>query len=183
MRWKIFGILTSLLTGYVLFTCVAPATADVINPQISSGDLAIIGDNAICAVTRMEDGQGITAAHCGRAGDSVRSLQNPSVLAGTIIGIDSDRDLAWIHFSLPGNGSSGPGPVENMACIQVSGARQCGQLTQGTAPNRYWMNGVCSVPGMSGSPVLNDSNEVIGIVKGQIGALPCLGPVGITSIT
>ncbi|SED69623.1 hypothetical protein SAMN04488550_2989 [Gordonia malaquae] len=176
------------------------ATADAApRATIGGGSGIIVGGNALCTLTTIGHDRagrlvGLTAAHCGNLGASIRSERNPGAgVLGTIATKGASLDVAVIVFN----------PARTRAVRQVGRARITGV---GTYPRPYatvcksgrttgytcgptlsksrvdTISYVCADHGDSGGPIIV-GRRVVGMLNGGVriaGAgtpsIPCLTP-------
>lgn len=144
-----------------------------------------LGQSSLCtlAVTGTDaDGRkiGITAGHCGKPGDAVRSADSFWVGdAGTIVSNGADDDYSVIEFGSNADISNSyngvtvnglGGKTSNLQEVCKTGVATgftCGLVW--TADERLTMSQLCAMQGDSGGPVIVNG-KVVGLVSG--GVLP-----------
>lgn len=180
--------------GHYFTSPTAPAEQLDIAPRVLVGpSTPVVVGTSVCtlAVTGVDrDGHkvGITAGHCGKAGDPVASLDLESagrigtfVRSGSpdygVITFHDDVQLTRSYNNVTINQLGGAQPVfgEQLCKTGVTTGTKCGPFL--TVSDGFLVSHICASIGDSGGPLYRDE-RLVGIVNGGLGALPsCHTPV------
>lgn len=171
------------------FTSPQPLQAqlDIAPTALVGPSTPVIVGESVCtlAVTGVDrDGHkvGITAGHCGKAGDPVTSFDLPStgqigtfVRAGEpdygVIEFNDDVQLTrtYNNVTIDQLGGAQPGPFQQLCKTGVTTGTKCGPFLGVSEP--FLISHICGSIGDSGGPLYQD-RRLVGIVNGGVGQLP-----------